>query len=268
MGVLTSEMRKIFTTKMWWGMSLAIFVISALFALLIGYFTASTAVTFDTQGNEIPLDDLEVARSVYTGPVTFAYIIALVGGALLVGTEARYRTLTSTFLAVPRRTQVMGAKLLSIAVLGLLFGLAFVLGSIAGGAWPMMAHDFPLFPELDELLKTLGAGVVVVMLWCLLGVGLGILVPNPLWATIIGVTFALIIEPILSQVIMAGAGKFSWLEDVAKFFPSMATSAITDLGQTIGIGLLPWWGGVLVMAAYGLGAALLGMLVTMRRDVI
>lgn len=265
MGILTAELRKIFTTRMWWGLALAVFLVALGISALLGFLFAPAAVTWDQAGNEIPLDDLEVARMTYTSPLTFAYILALVGGALVVGTDARYRTLTSTFLAEPRRARVMIAKIGAILTVGLVLGLAYLAGTLIGGAIPMAIADISIFPEPTELLRTLVGCAVVIMLWCLFGVGLGILLPNPLWSTIVGVALALIVEPILSQV-MTFSDK-PWLDAVAKYMPSNATAAVTELGSTMGMDMLPWWGGILTMLAYAAVAAAVGMLFTTFRDV-
>lgn len=268
MGILTAELRKIFTTRMWWGLALTIFLLAFAISMLFGFMFGSNPVSYDQNMNEVPMDHLEVARSVYTGQMmslTLGYILALVGGALVVGTDARYRTLTSTFLAEPRRARVMIAKVLAILTVGLVLGLAYLLGSFSGGAIPLAMNDISVFPEPLELGKTfLGCGAVI-MLWCLFGVGLGILLPNPLWSTIVGVSLALIVEPIVTSLMTFS--DVSWLSTVSKYMPSNATMAVTGLGDLFGMEILPWWGGILTMLAYAAVAALIGMLFTTNRDV-
>ena len=55
---------------------------------------------------------------------------------------------------------------------------------------------------------------------------------------------------------------------VAQYLPNQASAALVQ-GTNGGIEqqLLPWWGGALVLLAYGVLFAVLGALLTTRRDV-
>ena len=51
-----------------------------------------------------------------------AYVFAIVLGALGMTQELRHQTLTSTFLAEPRRNKVMVAKMAAYGVIGAIYG--------------------------------------------------------------------------------------------------------------------------------------------------
>ena len=96
-----SELLKFFTTRVWWGMAIALFVAGAAFALLFGIlFTSETLAEQAGGPGGLPTgDDLQVANSVYTAGLTVGYLLMLCIGVLQIGTEYRHKTLSATFLA-------------------------------------------------------------------------------------------------------------------------------------------------------------------------
>ena len=74
---IRSEFRKFFTTRMWWGMLLAIVLASLAFAALFGFL-----FTTDTMSELSVMSDAELASSVYTGGIQVAYLLTLAIGVL------------------------------------------------------------------------------------------------------------------------------------------------------------------------------------------
>ena len=116
--------------------------------------------------------------------------------------------------------------------------------------------------------RLVGRGAVLLLvlgLWALIGLGLGVLIPNQVAAILTGVGIAFIVEPLLGLLI----SQVSFGETIAKFFPSYATNAV--LGATSsGEGaqsLLNWWEGSLVLLAYAAVFVGIGTWLTNRRDV-
>ena len=95
-------------------------------------------------------------------------------------------------------------------------------------------------------------------LWALIGLGVGILIPNQVAALLIAVGVAWIVEPIIGAVLpLTEIGA-----DVARYLPTQATNATLDV-QNISFGgtvpdQLAWWAGALVLAGYALVLALIG----------
>ena len=56
------------------------------------------------------------------------------------------------------------------------------------------------------------------------------------------------------------------LDEIGKFLPSSASSAMTSPPSPF-LDLLPWWGGALVLLGYAVLFAGLGVLLSIRRDV-
>jgi len=257
---IKSEFRKFFTTRMWWGMAIPVFLISALGSGLFGALT-------DKAGNkEIglpPTTDFQFANSIYTSGVQFGYLFTLCIGVLMIGSEYRHKTISVTLLSTPKRVRVMLAKVVSMLGIGGLYGVLFIIASVGVGGTVLAIRDFSVFPEPAQLARSLLLLLLVLGLWGLIGLGAGILIPNQIAALLIMIGFAWILEPIAGLLL----GLLSWGDDVAKFLPGRATSAMLSTVPPEGTSLLSWWAGVLVLIAYAAVMAGIGSLLTIRRDI-
>ena len=262
-GALRSELRKLFTTKFVWGMALVVLLLSAGLSAFLGW-----AVTFDvpegTQGGPPDFSDLELAQQVYRAPTMWVYLLALTAAALFVGSEERYKTVTSTALAVPQRWQTIVAKAFVVALMGLILGVTQLVGAVGAGSLVLTVNDAAAFPEPTELAKTFGAVLLAIVLWSLIGLGLGSVVSSPIVTVLIGVVGALVADVGL-QII---AGFVDWIADVAPYLPGPATGALmgTD-DQFLFWDALSQWQGGLVLLAYALVLTLVGIFIYRRKDV-
>ena len=75
-----------------------------------------------------------VATDVYTSGELFGTIVVMVIGILIITNEFAHQTATPTFLAAPRRIQVIVAKLVAAVGIGALYGIATELISVPVGA--------------------------------------------------------------------------------------------------------------------------------------
>ncbi len=248
-GAVRSELLKFFTTRVWWGMAIALFVAGAAFALLFGIlFTSETLAEQAGGPGGLPSGDaLQVANSVYTAGLTVGYLLMLCIGVLQIGTEYRHQTLSATFLATPRRTRAMLAKVLSLLVIAAGYGVLSLLGSVSVGALVLNLRGAAAFPS-TEVLRTLALSLLVLGLWALIGLGLGILIPNQVAALMIGVGVAWIVEPLLGLAIKASDfGR----EHVAPLMPTEATNAVVNAVQSSPDDVrLSWWAAALVLAGW------------------
>ncbi|WP_435203130.1 ABC transporter permease [Janibacter sp. GS2] len=262
-GAIKSEFLKFSSTRMWWGMAIAIFVVSALFAGLFGFLT-----TMDQSGappeQQFTGDAEQIANSVYTAGLSIAYLLTLTVGVMQIGSEYRHKTITSTFLAVPKRTTVMGAKVISLLAIGAFYGVISLLGSVGVGAIILASRGAEVFPGAG-VARTLALSLLVLGLWALIGLGAGILIPNQVAALLIAVGVAWIVEP------LAGFALSFWdwgAEHVVQFLPSAATqSMVSGISNGSGANQLEWWGGALTLAAYAAVLAGLGSWLTVRKDI-
>lgn len=259
---IKSEVRKLMTTRMWWGMGIAVFVVAALFAFIIGATSSSDPTPEAAAAGQPAFSAQEIAVNTYTGGSSFGYVLLLVIGILMIGAEYRHKTITGSLLAVPHRGQLILAKVIALLAFGVMYGVIFVIGSVAAGATTLSVRGLELFPEPGGIGKSLALLLLVLGLWALIGLGLGVLIPNQVAAIMVGVGLALLVEPIASAIIATQ----DWGEAVAKFFPSQATAAV--LGQFGGgTEQLSWWAAALVLFAYAALFTGIGTLLTQRRDV-
>ena len=259
---IKAEVQKMLTTKLWWGMAIAVFACGALFALFLGLILGGD----NPENSGIPtMNPREIATSTYTGGVGFGYTLLMVIGIMTIGAEYRHKTITGTLLAFPRRPQMITAKVVALLAFGVFYGLVFLIGSVSVGFTVLSARGLDAFPEPGALVRSLLLVLLVLGLWALIGLGLGVLIPNQVAAILTGVGIAFIVEPLLGLLI----SQVSFGETIAKFSPSYATNAV--LGATSsGEGaqsLLNWWEGSLVLLAYAAVFVGIGTWLTNRRDV-
>ncbi len=128
----------------------------------------------------------------------FAGALALLIGVLATGAEFGWDTMKVLLTSGPRRLSVLGGKLLALAIVMLLI----VVGTfvVAGAASLIVASvtESPVdWPPTGELLAGVGAGWLIVGMWCLAGAFLGVLVRGPALAVGIGLVWALAVENLL-----------------------------------------------------------------------
>jgi hypothetical protein len=266
-GAVKAEFRKFFTTRMWWGMAIGVFLAGALLAVFFALVVAGSTSQGGPGASNAPTPDLgntAMVSTVYTGGLSTAYLLTLAVGVMAIGSEYRHKTITSTFLSTPKRVRVMVAKVASLLGIGGFYGAVFLLGSVGVGAATIAAKGFSPFPELGPITRTLALSLLVLGLWSLIGLGAGILIPNQVAAILIAVGAAWILEPLLAF----GLGFASWGKPIVPYLPSQATSAMVgQINASANTQLLSWWAGALVLVAYAAVLAGIGSLLTVRRDV-
>lgn len=262
-----AELLKFFSTRLWWGMAIAVFLSAAVFALLFGILYTSESLMAEAGGGfgGIPMgDDVQIANSVYTAGLSIGYLLMLTIGVMQIGSEYRHQTITSTFLSIPRRAKAMLAKVVALLVIAAAYGVLSLVGSVVVGALTLDLRGGDAFPS-TEIVRTVALSLLVLGLWALIGLGVGILIPNQVAALLIGVGVAWIVEPILGAVIRA------WdfgQEYVAPYLPSSASQAITNAVQASPDEVrLSWWAAALALAAWATLLAGSGIVRTLRQDV-
>lgn len=261
-----AEFLKFFTTRLWWGMAIAVFVAGAAFAVLFAILFTSDSLAESAGGpGGLPTGDaLQIANSVYTGGLSVGYLLLLSIGVLQIGSEYRHKTITSTFLSVPRRVRAMVAKVIALLGIAAAYGVLSLVASVSVGALVLNLRGAEAFPSA-EILRTLALSLLVLGLWALIGLGLGILIPNQVAALMIGVGVAWIIEPLAGLAIKASEfGR----ESIAPLMPSEATAAVinTVLASPDDV-RLSWWAGALALAGWATLVAVPGIWRTVRQDI-
>lgn len=266
-GAIRSEFRKFFTTRMWWGMAIGVFLSGAAIAVVYALVIPGLGMQggTGTGGPRYPgLDNATMVATVYTAGLSTAYLLTLTVGVMSIGSEYRHMTITSTFLATPRRVRVMVAKVTSLLGIGGFYGLVFLVGSVGIGGITIAVKGYSPVPEVGTITRALALSLLVLGLWSLIGLGAGILIPNQVAAILIAVGAAWIVLPLMSFLL----GLVSWGRPIVPYLPSQATAAMVgQINTSTDVVLLSWWAGALVLAGYAAVLAGVGSLLTVRRDV-
>jgi ABC-2 type transport system permease protein len=253
-----TELLKLRTTRVWWGLLLT----GVLLAFLQAGLLAGTAGLSLGQGAAPtpPPTDPAMLRTIYTGGLNYGYVVTLSLGVLGMAGEYRHLTITPTLLAVPRRSRLVSAKVVAYLLAGLGYGVAFILAGAVLGGIVVVARGYPLGLGASGVVRAMLLAMLACAIWAVFGLGLGTLIV----ALLVGIAFAVLAGPLLALALQAAhAGS------VAQYLPNQASAALVQGASGGGIEqtLLPWWGGGLVLLTYGIVFAALGTVLTTRRDV-
>lgn len=121
--------------------------------------------------------------------------LALILGALVVGSEYGWGTLKTVLSQRPGRLVAFFAQMLALgAVLALFVLLAFVAGAMCSLVVAGIQGATVDWPSLAQLLEGLGAGAIILAVWAALGVFLATLFRNTALAVGLGLFYALALE--------------------------------------------------------------------------
>lgn len=260
---LTAEYRKLVSTRLWW-------ILLVLMSAYLVFLAAVIAFAGAAQDSQAPTGSpaasgVEAASVVYSLINAVGYVFPLVVGSLSMTSEFRHGTITESLLVEPRRVVFLAAKLMAGVPLGLLFGAVAALAVVLGGAPVLATVGDGAFLGDGDVLQVLLYGVLVTALWAVIGVSFGAVATNQVVAIIAIVAFTQFVEPIAR----VGLGSVDALSGVAAYLPGAAADAVMGSSFFAGIGsseLLSRGEGLLVMAAYAIGMALVGSVTTLRRD--
>jgi ABC-2 type transport system permease protein len=261
MNVLKSEFLKLAYQRRTWGLLAAAIFLSVLA-------TSLTPWALSRMGNEVvmPLTIPESVDGVYAKALG-AYILSLVLGIVVMSSEFQHHTAIATFLATPKRLNVVACKLLTAAIWGGAFNViatsvGFASGAIALGYFKDAASPHS-YIFVNYLLSALLTGAVL----GIVGAAIGTLIRNQNAAVSVGLVWFLVVDRILAVV---------WPEG-GKYLPSglitgMMALKLNVTDKTTGLGIktsdyldpLPSAGLLLV---YGLVFAGVAILTSLRRDI-
>ncbi len=265
-GAIKSEIRKVFTTRMWWGMALGM----AILAFLLSMGLSALVGQEDGFAKNSHAAQLVYSAGLFGGFGSLSALFPLALGVLLITNEFRHKTVSATYLSTPRRFTVAIAKLVAVVVVGVVYGVVHVVASVAGGALILgpVKHS-SLFLTSSDVLTTFGMSVVAVVVWTLIGFGFGMLVRNQIAAVLIGVGFAFLGQIILNIIFAI----LKW-DEAAKFIPGNLTTGMLvsgDPSQNPGTDQSnPYfgpWASVGLLVLYTVVIAGIGSWLTARRDI-
>jgi hypothetical protein len=233
---------KLRSTRTTVGLVLGMLVLIILFGLLAGLLTHADSLT--TPENQRGL----------LGVGSLAGVFSALAGVLLVTGEYRFGTIRPTFLFTPRRSRVIGAKLVAGVLAGLAFGVVGEALGFAIGYVCLRARGITLALHGGSLALLLLGTVAAVALWGAIGVGVASIVRNQI-GTIVGLlAWGFVVENLL----------FAFVPSVGRLTPGEAESALTGLTTKH---LLSAAAGGAVLVTWVAALAVAGLALTARRDV-
>jgi len=291
--LIRSEFLKIRTTNVWWLFLIGLTVFTGL-SLWIWMGTgaaqindaaaASTEVFQPDPGlsdfeNNLNREQFElshslsrtlhsVAANIYTSGQFFGLLCAMVLGTILVTNEYFHQTATATFLATPKRTQVILSKLVTAMVIAGLFWLFTTVINVVSGSIFFSAKGYG--SQLDQwpVERAILFNGLAFAMWGILGVGLGVLIRSQIGATLVG-SISYVIG---TQVVQGIAFLISfWLQETWPLkamilWPATASSVMIS-PEKIYPEAPAWWVGGLVLLGYGVLFGVVGTLIMRKRDI-
>lgn len=267
---LRSEYRKFVTTKLWW----ILLILMAGYMAFLGAVLAATissgadVSTGMGDGTAIDLTTPEnIRNTVYGVAASFGYVFPVIIGALSVTNEFRHKTITPTFLAAPKRGNVLIAKMISSLPIGFFYGLAATAALTVAGAAVLALTGQPTLLNDGETIAMLARSVLALTLWAPIGVALGSIMTNQVVAIIAILVYTQFLEAILRMLIgmIGDVGK-----TISAYLPGAVSESMaggsfytaSDIGTVI-----PWGLAVVILLAYAVGFAVIGWRTTLRKDI-
>jgi len=261
--LVKAEFRRLLSTRMWAALPLA--------ALLLGGGLMGAMALIGPENFDPPMPGLHTEAGVRSilGILGYTALVPAAAGTLAVTSEYRHRTAAVTFLFAPRRWQVLAAKLATYGVAGLAYGLILA-GSAAVAVFAAAAfRDVPLGLPAGTVLGLLARIGLAMVVYTLIGIGVGALLRNQVVALCVVIGYLYMGEALLMMI--------PGVNHLYPILPGGATAALTDftyladaMSQRLGstpLQLLPPAAGALLLTAYALAAALLAVIIPMRRDI-
>lgn len=266
MNAFRSELRKVFTTKLWWGLLLGAIVVAAGISAL---YAAQIGADFTRRANtELAVVSPTAAQSVYSGgfQANLLQLFPLALGVLMVTGEFRHKTWTATVLATPHRWQISVAKIGAAVVVGIVYGIVCDIAAVIGGGLVMtLVKHGSFYLDSGDVWQTLALMWLVFVIWVLLGMGFGLLLRNQIAAVFLAIGLAFIGDIIFTIIFQL----LKW-NSASEFLPSSLTRSTLNphLASAPDGHYFTWWVSALILTAYGLGLATIGSIINQRKDVL
>ncbi|GAA3286630.1 ABC transporter permease [Dactylosporangium vinaceum] len=214
----------------------------------------------------------KIAANIYTSGQFFGLMMVMLLAILLITNEFYHQTATATFLATPKRTKVIVAKLITGAAMAFGFWLLATVINLIAGAIFFSAEGVGNALGQWDAQQAILLNLLVYALWAVFGIGIGVLLRSQIGATItaatvytIGTYAALIVLALIREYLI----KDDWVLQAAVYIPPLASEHVVgSLQNQMGDTHLPArWIGVVVLVGWALVLGGIGTLITRKRDI-
>ena len=278
--LLRAERRKLTTTKTWWQFAVGVVATTGL-GLLLSVGTTDDALHHGGKGAPAHgFPDVSAAPAhlvapfaadVFTSGQYFGGMFATLLAVLMITSEYRYQTATTTFLASPRRTAVIVSKFLMAMIAATAVWALSTAIDLAVGVTYFSSQGLSSQLGSWTVERAILANLMVFALWGVLGLGIGVLSRSQTTAVVL--TIMLYTVGLYgAQGVIAAIQRFVYHHDSVVawivLYPGYAAQVAADPHSTnLPDNSIPWWVGALVMLGYGLVMATIGTTVLRRRDI-
>jgi len=253
---------------------------SAAAVLVVGYLVLWAATTqvppeatrgWDIAGFRQLLTPATVPDQVLVVVSAFGSAFGLILGGMAVGSEYGWGTINTMTTQRPGRSALMGGRLLALLTVCVLLTLVAFLGGAAGAGLVSLlepaADTTP--PAVGDIATAFGVSVLIIALWCGMGVCFATLFRGTGWAIGLGL-YAVLLELLLSQVPLEGRTG----ELLADALITNNTTALVDwfspsASEAFGVPVVDIapQQAIVVLLAYLAAALLVATIVYGRRDI-
>lgn len=222
----------------------------------------TVVVTVPKSGDQnalLSLDDPDLLAMVVGNSFGVPLVLIMLLGGMAFTQEFRYGTVTSTYLAEPRRPRVLVAKLLALALASVVITTATLADSVPVGIALIGSRDGDVIIGA-QFWQTVVAAYVVMATYAVIGVAIGVLVRNQIVAAVAVLVWMLAVE----QIVLTS------YPTVGKWMPWGAINALLQIGPSVNLEgkLLPLPAAGLLLFGYMALAVVLALLLTPKRDVL
>ena len=239
---LLSELRKMRSTRTNLGLLAGMIGLTLLTVLVNGF--VMTAAELNGHDNQHAL------LSAGTSGALFAALI----GVMAITSEFRHGTIRPTFVVTPLRSRVIAAKVIASLLMGIVFGFVAIGLSFGVGSAILAGRGIDFALDTEHVLLLVFGTLLMTALWAALGVGLGAVIKNQVFAVIGLIMWAFVIDNLLRGLV----------PDVGRFTPVGASDSLTAGFADY---LVAPVAGALLLIAYAVAFIAAGALVVARRDV-
>ncbi len=254
-------------------------VLSLIFGYLLPYLGYVTGDD-NQQTDGIPRSEVlrgvlpeRVMDNTIGGFPVFAGALALVLGAIVVGSEYTWGTLKTILTQRPGRSALLGGQLLGLLTMLAVWVLGIFVACSLCSIGIAAAENAPMdWPSPLTMLQGLAGGWFVLALWCLAGVALAVAFRNVALPIGLGVVWILGIEALLAGVVSSLLPDLEFLSDAmpganagALVF-SVTGMTVTDAPPGVR-DAVSGDRALLTMLGYAVVFVVLAMVTTRRRDV-
>lgn len=257
MNLVKAELRKLLYSNSTYGLLLA-----SIFVAVLSTVVTPIVIDQDETGVFGSLQETAMVDGVYANAIS-SYIFAIILGILIMSSEFRHGTAVATFLASPKRANVLFTKLIVAAFAGALLQVVSAGLSALAGYYTLTFYEDVAQPSEGVFPNLLVAALLSGAVLGVVGVAIGSLIRNQLIAIVSTLVWLFVLEPIV-LLLFVDAGK--WLP----------TGAITGMlaiefeSEAIGISTADYLTpglAALVLLAYGSFFAAAALVTSLRRDV-